>query len=101
MLSSLSQTLLKLTVPGVPDIYQGNELWAFNLVDPDNRRPVDYDYRQNTLQALITASGNSDNLPVLLQELLNRIEDGRVKLYLTWKTLVLRRQHPRVFSNGQ
>ncbi len=101
MLNSLSQTLLKLTVPGVPDIYQGNELWAFNLVDPDNRRPVDYDYHQNTLQALITASGNGDNLPVLLQELLNRIEDGRAKLYLTWKTLILRREHPRVFSNGQ
>ncbi|MGB7931743.1 MAG: malto-oligosyltrehalose synthase [Gammaproteobacteria bacterium] len=101
MLNSLSQTLLKLTVPGVPDIYQGNELWAFNLVDPDNRRSVDYDHRQITLQSLITASGNGDNLTALLQELLNRIEDGRAKLYLTWKALGLRRLHPRIFSNGQ
>jgi malto-oligosyltrehalose synthase len=101
MLNSLSQTLLKLAVPGVPDIYQGNELWAFNLVDPDNRRRVDYDHRQITLQGLIGASGNGNNLPALLQELLNRIEDGRAKLYLTWKALGLRRQHPRVFSNGQ
>src|SRR5262249_29982004 len=46
MLNSLSQTLLKLTVPGVPDIYQGNELWEFNLADPDNRRPVDYAVRE-------------------------------------------------------
>ena len=101
MLNSLSQTLLKFTVPGVPDIYQGNELWAFNLVDPDNRRPVDYDHRQMALQALITACGNGDNLPALLQELLSHIEDGRAKLYLTWKALGLRRQHPLVFSKGQ
>ena len=101
MLNSLSQTLLKLTVPGVPDIYQGNELWAFNLVDPDNRRPVDYDYCQTTLQALMAASRNDSNLPALLQELLNGIEDGRAKLYLTWKTLNLRRAHPRVFSQGE
>src|SRR5690606_19851364 len=46
LFNSLSQTLLKLTVPGVPDIYQGNELWDFSLVDPDNRRPVDYTRRQ-------------------------------------------------------
>ena len=101
MLNSLSQTLLKLTVPGVPDIYQGNELWAFNLVDPDNRRPVDYGYRQMTLQALMTATENGKNLPALLQELLNRIESGHAKLYLTWKTLTLRRRQPLVFSNGQ
>jgi len=101
MLNSLSQTLLKLTMPGVPDIYQGNELWAYNLVDPDNRRPVDYDYRQMTLQLLMSASQNRDNLPALLKDLLDLIEDGHAKLYLTWKTLNLRRQHPRLFSNGQ
>src|SRR6185369_5744828 len=49
MLNSLSQTVLKLTVPGVPDFYQGNELWEYNLVDPDNRRPVDYAARQKLL----------------------------------------------------
>ncbi len=49
MLNSLAQTVLKLTVPGVPDIYQGCDLWDFSLVDPDNRRPVDYAHRQATL----------------------------------------------------
>ena len=49
MLSSLSQTMIKLTVPGVPDTYQGNELWELNLVDPDNRRAVDYDVRRHML----------------------------------------------------
>ena len=51
-INSLSQTLLKLTSPGVPDIYQGNEIWDFSLVDPDNRRPVDYAKRKKMLEAL-------------------------------------------------
>ena len=55
LLNSLSQTLLELTVPGVPDIYQGNEFWSFSLVDPDNRRPVDYHRRERELQALVAA----------------------------------------------
>lgn len=100
LLTSLSQTLLKLTVPGVPDVYQGNELWSFNLVDPDNRRPVDYHHREAQLQALVTACQTGGDLTVLLQDLLSRIEDGRAKLYLTWRTLTLRRQQPRVFSEG-
>jgi (1->4)-alpha-D-glucan 1-alpha-D-glucosylmutase len=50
--NSLSQTLLKLTCPGVPDIYQGNELWDFSLVDPDNRRPVDYLRRQQAFESI-------------------------------------------------
>ena len=50
-INSLAQTLLKLTAPGVPDIYQGNEIWDFSLVDPDNRRPVDYAKRQKMLEA--------------------------------------------------
>jgi len=100
LLTSLSQTLLKLTVPGVPDIYQGNELWTFSLVDPDNRRPVDYDHRHAQLQALVTTFESGGNLPALLQDLLDRIEDGRAKLYLTWRTLNLRRRHPRLFGAG-
>ena len=102
LLNSLSQTLLKLTVPGVPDTYQGNELWAFNLVDPDNRRTVDYAYRQVALQALTSAAGGNEvGLCTLLQQLLARIENGHAKLYLTWRTLALRRQHPRLFSDGE
>jgi len=100
LLNSLSQLLLKLTVPGVPDIYQGNELWAFNLVDPDNRRPVDYRRRQAMLEELADACNNSSDLPALLRELRDGISDGRAKLYLTWKILNLRREHPRLFAEG-
>jgi (1->4)-alpha-D-glucan 1-alpha-D-glucosylmutase len=101
LLNSLSQLLLKLTVPGVPDIYQGNELWAFNLVDPDNRRPVDYGRRQEMLQALTDACSNGSDLPALLRELRDGITDGRAKLYLTWKVLNLRREHPGLFAGGR
>jgi (1->4)-alpha-D-glucan 1-alpha-D-glucosylmutase len=99
LLNSLSQTALKLAAPGVPDIYQGNELWAFNLVDPDNRRPVDYNRRSELLQGLGERS-QDDGPTELARELLEHIEDGRAKLYLTWKTLRLRRRHPTLFSEG-
>jgi (1->4)-alpha-D-glucan 1-alpha-D-glucosylmutase len=101
LLNSLSQLLLKLTVPGVPDIYQGNELWAFNLVDPDNRRAVDYHRREEMLRVLADACRDSSNLPALLCELREAIADGRAKLYLTWKTLSLRREHPGLFAEGR
>lgn len=94
LLGSLSQTLLKLTVPGVPDIYQGNELWTFTLVDPDNRQPVDFEQRRTTLEMLEGAT------PQTLPNLLDPLEDGRAKLYVTWKALGLRRDKPDLFSNG-
>jgi (1->4)-alpha-D-glucan 1-alpha-D-glucosylmutase len=100
LMNSLSQTLLKLTIPGVPDIYQGNELWAFNLVDPDNRRTVDYEHHQAQLQSLIDYCDANDNLTPLIQQLLQHLHDGRAKLYVTWKALQLRRQHPHLFSDG-
>lgn len=100
LLNSLSQTLLKLTVPGVPDIYQGNELWSFNLVDPDNRRAVDYALRQQTLQKLAEQCEDTKSMPELARQLIDSIEDGRAKLYLTWKTLALRRRCPDLFRNG-
>lgn len=99
LLNSLSQTLLKLTVPGVPDVYQGNELWAFNLVDPDNRQPVDYSSRRATLDNLIAGSENG-GLPALLHNSVASLEDGRAKLYITWKTLNLRRENPEIFLRG-
>ncbi|MGD2073832.1 MAG: malto-oligosyltrehalose synthase [Gammaproteobacteria bacterium] len=98
LLNSLSQTLLKLTAPGVPDIYQGNELWAFNLVDPDNRRPVDYARRTALLETL--RERYAEPTPALARGLLERIEDSRAKLYLTWQTLKLRQHHAAVFSEG-
>ncbi|WP_083329140.1 malto-oligosyltrehalose synthase [Marinobacter salinus] len=101
LLSSLSQTLLKLTIPGVPDIYQGNDLCAFNLVDPDNRAPVDFHRRQRALQALTTEYRNNSDPRALLQDLLTQIEDGRAKLFLTWRTLTLRRQQYSLFIEGE
>lgn len=102
LLNSLSQTLLKLTTPGVPDIYQGCELWQFNLVDPDNRKPVDYGLRRHALvelQALF--SGATAAWPGQLRPLLDNMEDGRIKLYLTWRALQLRRRWPELFRDGE
>ncbi len=102
MLSSLSQTLIKLTVPGVPDIYQGNELWKFSLVDPDNRRPVDYKARRRTLQLLKTTF-ESSHQPTgrKARELAHNMEDGRIKLYALWKILGLRNRRPELFREGE
>ncbi len=100
MYASLAQVLLKLTAPGVPDIYQGDELWNFSLVDPDNRRPVNYDQRREILQELkAQLDGNSVDRTAL-SALTDNMSDGRIKCYLTWKCLSLRRQHPDLFSLG-
>lgn len=90
-MNSLSQTLLKLTLPGVPDIYQGNEIWDFSLVDPDNRRPVDYALRRDLLQKTIDAKPS---------DLLENWRDGRIKLFLHRTLLHFRRKHPELFRNG-
>lgn len=94
LLGSLSQTLLKLTVPGVPDIYQGNELWTCTLVDPDNRGPVDFERRRAALETL------EGMAPEAVPTLMDRLEDGRAKLYVTWKALDLRREKPYLSSDG-
>ncbi|MGC1786778.1 MAG: malto-oligosyltrehalose synthase [Terriglobales bacterium] len=97
--NSLSQTLLKLTCPGVPDTYQGNELWDFSLVDPDNRRPVDYIRRQQMLESVRKQASVSD--AASMSRLLATPEDGQLKLYLTWKALRLRQQQTEVFQQGE
>jgi (1->4)-alpha-D-glucan 1-alpha-D-glucosylmutase len=97
--SSLSQLLLKLTSPGVPDIYQGNELWDFSLVDPDNRRPVDYAARQAALQE-IKAIHAKEGPAACARQLIGSLPDGRIKLYLAWKTLALRRERESLFREG-
>ncbi|WP_218944141.1 malto-oligosyltrehalose synthase [Marinobacter changyiensis] len=100
MYVSLAQLLLKLTAPGVPDTYQGDELWNFNLVDPDNRRPVNYDQRRQTLQELKAQFDGESIDRTALSMLTDDMLDGRIKCYLTWKCLSLRRQHADLFSQG-
>lgn len=100
LLNSLSQTLLKLTAPGVPDIYQGNELWRFDLVDPDNRRPVDFALRQRLLASLEDVGAAPDERGALLRTLTEQMDDGRAKLFLTWRMLQLRRQRAELFQEG-
>lgn len=109
VLNSLSQLLLKINAPGVPDFYQGTELWDLNLVDPDNRRPVDFPHRVELLEQLepLLAGRDSDDRPEGSAErpeavgvLLDRWTDGRIKLYLTARGLRLRCQHPDVFLWG-
>jgi (1->4)-alpha-D-glucan 1-alpha-D-glucosylmutase len=102
LLNALSQTLLKLASPGVPDTYQGTEIWDFSLVDPDNRRPVDYRPRRKMLRGLRSAIGAADgDLKPLCYELLARKEDRRIKLYLHHRGLECRRAHPGLFSAGE
>jgi len=97
--NGLSQTLLRLTCPGVPDIYQGNELWDFSLVDPDNRRPVNYKRRGQVFNGL-RRWGDAPGLSSI-ECLLKTPEDGRIKAYLIWKTLCLRQEQQEVFQQGE
>ena len=91
-INSLTQTLLKLTSPGVPDIYQGNEIWNYNLVDPDNRQPVDYKQRRKMLKALPASAPD---------ELIRSWPDGRIKMFLTQRLLQFRREHVDLFQRGE
>ena len=90
-IASLAQLVLKLTVPGVPDTYQGGELWDFSLVDPDNRRPVDWSERRRLLDEISDAS---------LAELSEHWQDGREKMFATARLLGLRRGRPALFAAG-
>ena len=98
LLNSLSQTLLKLTTPGLPDFYQGTELWDLSLVDPDNRRPVNFEQRSALLQAL--QSRANDNILQLIAELLAAPEDGQIKLFLIFRALRARRAAADLFQHG-
>jgi (1->4)-alpha-D-glucan 1-alpha-D-glucosylmutase len=97
MLNSLSQVLLKIASPGVPDFYQGCETWNLSLVDPDNRGPVDFQRLRNELSALQNAGGSKCDL---VAELLRTAEDGRIKLYVTSGALGYRRAHRELFLSG-
>lgn len=99
--NALSQVLLKLASPGVPDCYQGAELWEFSLVDPDNRRPVDFELRAQMLAELRRARDRDDVDRIdLLRGLMESWKDGRIKLYLIQEGLRHRRAHAAVYLEG-
>lgn len=98
--NGLAQAALKFTCPGVPDIYQGCELWELSLVDPDNRRPVDFDRRHAALGDLRRTFGDDSPRGTAARALLDRWTDGTVKLLLTWRLLTLRRRLPDLFRHG-
>jgi (1->4)-alpha-D-glucan 1-alpha-D-glucosylmutase len=97
-LNSLAQVLLKLTSPGVPDLYQGTELWDLSLVDPDNRRPVDYDRRAAMLKDVVDSFAEARDPARTARALLDRWTDGRVKLWLIWRLLSWRARHAAWFE---
>jgi len=100
MVNSLAQTLIKITVPGVPDFYQGTELWDFSLVDPDNRRSVDFALRAALLEGLRERIAAGD-LADLARELVERWEDGRIKLYTIHRALTHRRLVREIYQMGE
>jgi (1->4)-alpha-D-glucan 1-alpha-D-glucosylmutase len=112
-MNSLAQTLIKITAPGVPDIYQGNEIWDFSLVDPDNRRPVDFEKRQRLAKELSVwlesgdvpwppGNGNksAEGLLPHLAAWLDSWRDGRLKLWTSMSALRFRREHAALFQFG-
>ena len=102
MMNGLAQVALKIGAPGVPDFYQGSELWDFSLVDPDNRRPVDFDLRRRLLDDLenVLVLPSPDRADAI-SEMVATWEDGRIKLLLTTIGLRLRREWPEVFLSGR
>ena len=98
--NSLAQTAMKLTAPGVPDIYQGCELWNLNLVDPDNRRPVDFSRLESEMDGLARHLEDVNQRATLFEALMREWPDGRVKMATTALLLALRREHPELFVDG-
>src|SRR6266481_2320619 len=96
MVNGLTQALLKIISPGIPDFYQGSELWDLRLVDPDNRQPVDFAKRVSMLAALKQSAASAS----LADDLAGHWGDGRIKLYAIWKALNFRRERPELFSKG-
>jgi (1->4)-alpha-D-glucan 1-alpha-D-glucosylmutase len=92
-------TTIKLASPGVPDIYQGTEIWDYSLVDPDNRRQVDYAYRRKLLDTMSAVAG-SESMTDAAREMASTPDDGRAKLWVVWRALGLRRAHALLFEKG-
>jgi (1->4)-alpha-D-glucan 1-alpha-D-glucosylmutase len=96
--NSLAQVLVKITSPGLPDFYQGSELWDLSLVDPDNRRPVDFDLRRQLLAELKSMSG--DDRTALIGKLFRESHTGQIKMFVIQRALAFRRAHARLFEEG-
>ncbi len=102
MCNALSQVLLRITAPGVPDFYQGTELWDLSLVDPDNRRPVDFAARTTLLDDLERACSRAgDDRRTMVRDLIESRTDGRIKLYVIKTALDYRRNHTSLFQKGE
>lgn len=101
VLRSLARTLLKITAPGIPEFYQGNELWNFRLTDPDNRTPVDFERCEQALDRFPAPDADSGELTAFCRELLAGAVDGRIKLYLIRQALALRLKNPGLFARGE
>jgi (1->4)-alpha-D-glucan 1-alpha-D-glucosylmutase len=98
-MNSLAQILLKITAPGVPDLYQGTELWDFSLVDPDNRRAVDFERPSRMLSELEQAAAFRPHSS-LCEDLTRTYQDGRIKLWVAWRALSFRRERASMFQTG-
>lgn len=98
--NGLAQVLLKATSPGVPDFYRGTEFWDLSLVDPDNRRPVDYEARQTALADLLDNERSGDS-EVFFNGMLSDLHDSRTKLWTTIRALRFRRDNPELFRRGE
>jgi len=104
-INSLAQVLIKITSPGIPDIYQGRELWDFSLVDPDNRQPVDFDHRKRLLQDLepllaVPSKLDAGSRTGGLLKMLDQWENGHIKMFVTACCLRFRKNHPDLFLEG-
>ena len=101
--NSLTQVLLKVASPGAPDFYQGSELWSLDLVDPDNRRPVDFAARRRLAREILERAETSEphQRQTLLDELIRTRADGRIKLFVTLLALQARRAQPELFTQGE
>ena len=97
--NTVTQTVLKLTVPGVPDLYQGTELWDFSMVDPDNRRVVDYSLRARLLEEVSAALARERRRA--MTEYMESWQDARFKLAIVTTLLNYRREHEALFRDGE
>ncbi|MBW3554657.1 MAG: malto-oligosyltrehalose synthase, partial [Gemmatimonadetes bacterium] len=97
---SLAQKLVQLTIPGVPDLYQGSELWDLSLVDPDNRRPVDFEARRALLAWVAEAVDEDGPAPAFAREVLGRMEEGAPKLWVVRQALRVRAERPETFEGA-